>query len=390
MNAEHWQQIDDLFQAALELEPRQRIPFLDKACADDLALREKVEALLASDADGWNFIDTPALELAASFLADEQPQLTAGQRITHYEIIGLIGRGGMSEVYLARDKTLNRRIALKLLPLDYTRNSDRLRRFQREAQAASALNHPNILTIHQLGDVDGQQFIATEFIEGQTLRERIKLARLSLCEALDITIQITSALAAAHKAGIVHRDIKPENIMVRPDGYVKVLDFGLAKLTEQYERIPEAQAADNVDISSGVVLGTVKYMSPEQAGGLMVDQRSDIFSLGAVFYEMVTGHPPFEAEAAADLIKSIMTQEPTSVDEYLPNLPVRFRTIVGKALSKNRETRYQRAEDLLVDLKVLKEQIELEAKFSPSGPPRSMPPASMVVGDRARTFTKNN
>ena len=224
----------------------------------------------------------------------------------------------MGEVYLAHDEKLDRNIALKLLPSYFTTNEERLRRFQQEARAASALNHPNIITIHEIGQVESRNFIATEFVDGETLRERMRRGALSLPESLDIAIQICGALAASHKAGIVHRDIKPENIMLRRDGYVKVLDFGLAKLAEQQESATQARAGGNVNISSGLVMGTVKYMSPEQAQGLHVDQRSDIFSLGVVLYEMVAGRAPFEGKTTSDLIAAILKEEPLSLTQYLP------------------------------------------------------------------------
>lgn len=277
MNPERWQQVQKLFQTCLELDTAGCTAFLDQTCGGDPALRAHVEGLLASDARNWSFIEGPALELAAPWLADDPPQLAPGQRIAHYEIVELIGRGGMGEVYLAKDEILNRPIALKFLPADYTKDKDRLRRFQREAQATSALNHPGILTIYQLGDVDDRQFIATELVAGETLRRRITRGRLNVRDALDIAIQIASALGAAHQAGIVHRDIKPENIMLRPDGYVKVLDFGLAKLAEAYDLPTRNPVVDKIDVSSGLVMGTVRYMSPEQARGLQVDARTDVF-----------------------------------------------------------------------------------------------------------------
>src|ERR1043166_4749826 len=233
MTPDRWQQINELFMAVVELEPDERTAFLDKSCSGDQMLRMEIESLLASDSRGCSLIEKPAVEVAAPLLTNEQPQLAPGETFSHYDVVRLIGKGGLGEVYLANDKLLNRKIALKLLPAHYTRNQDRLRRFQQEARAASALNHPNILTIHELGEMDGQQFIATEFVEGETLRQRMKREALSLREALDIAVQTANALAAAHKAGIVHRDIKPENIMMRPDGYAKVLDLGIAKLTEK-------------------------------------------------------------------------------------------------------------------------------------------------------------
>lgn len=355
MTPERWQQINEVFLAALDLAPDERTSFIERACATDQILRREVESLLACDGN-WELIDHAALEVAAPLLADEQPRLASGQTLGHYVIDSLIGKGGMGEVYLAKDKKLNRQVALKLLPIEYTRNSDRLRRFQQEAQAASALNHPNILTIYQLGEVDDQQFIATEFVEGETLRERIKRGPLNLNEALDIAIQVTSALAAAHNAGIVHRDIKPENIMVRPDGYVKVLDFGLAKLTEQQEPAILTDAADNVNASSGLLMGTVKYMSPEQAQGCPVDPRSDIFSFGVLLYEMVAGRAPFEGKTASELITEILREDPPTITRYSPNAPDELQRVISKALRKTKEARYQTVDELLIDLKNLKER----------------------------------
>ena len=366
MNSDRWRQIDELFQACLEVDGQRRAALLDNASRSDQALREAVEALLASDSGEWSFIEKPALEVGASLLAEEYRQLESGHRVGHYEIVELIGRGGMGEVYLARDQILNRPTALKFLPADYTQDKDRLRRFQREAQAASALNHPNILTIHQLGDVDGQHFIATELVEGETLRARLSRGLLTPAEAVEVAIQVSSALAAAHKAGIVHRDIKPENIMLRPDGYVKVLDFGLAKLTEQHERTAKPGVVDRLDVSSGLFLGTVKYMSPEQARGLPVDARSDIFSLGVVLYEVVTGNAPFKGRDANDLIKSILEDVPSPLTEYPPDLPEDLQRVLTKALAKDKSQRYQSAADLVLDLKTLQQQVEFRTAFLPS------------------------
>ena len=369
MNPERWQQVQKIFQAAIETHPDKRAAYLTSSCAGDEELRQEVESLLSSDAQGLSFIDGPALQVAASLLASDQPHLTEGQRIGHYEIAGLIGRGGMGEVYLAKDKRLNRRIALKVLPSDSTRDRNRLRRFQQEAQAASALNHPNILTIHEVGQVEGQHFIVTEFVDGETLRERLRRSQLDVRQTVDIAIQVAGALSAAHQAGIVHRDIKPENIMLRPDGYVKVLDFGVAKLTEHDEQTHHAPTAGNIDLSSGLVMGTLKYMSPEQARGEQVDLRSDIFSIGVVVYEMATGHSPFKGEAANDLIKSILNDEPPGLREYLPDVPDRFQHVIIKALRKNKDERYQTIGQMLSDLKGLKDILELEFKVHRTGEP---------------------
>jgi serine/threonine protein kinase len=352
IDIDRYRRIDEIFQAALELEPRERASYISEACSGDAALLKEVEYLLASDGQQWELIGTDAFGMVAPLLAKDQPQLEAGDSIGHYQVVSLLGVGGMGQVYLAEDAKLRRKVALKLLPASYTRDESRLQRFQQEARAASALNHPNILTIHELGEVNGEQFIATEFVEGETLRERLKRAPLNLAETLDIAVQIAGALAAAHKAGIVHRDIKPENIMLRHDGYVKVLDFGLAKLTEQAEPPTQNAATENVDISSGLVMGTVKYMSPEQAGGRQVDPRSDIFSFGVVLYEMIAGRPPFAGKNSDELISTILKKEPSP----LTDVPEEAQRLISRALRKKKEDRYQTIEDLLADLKNLKDK----------------------------------
>jgi serine/threonine protein kinase/N-acetylneuraminic acid mutarotase len=358
ISPKRWRHLNELFQAAVELEPRNRPDFIDAACSGDRTLRQEVEALLRSDADDWNFLEAPALQLAAPFVADEKPQLVSGDQLGDYTIQSLIGRGGMGEVYLGKDRVLNRRIALKLLPVEYTRDQERLQRFQNEAQAASALNHPNILTIYQLLNLDGVQFIVTEFVEGETIRELITRQALDLRQVLDVAIQISSALAAAHKAGIVHRDIKPENIMLRPDGYVKVLDFGLAKLSEPPAvaggHMVDVETVSHANISSALLMGTVRYMSPEQARGLRVDARSDIFSLGVMLYEMIAGRAPFENNDLSKLIESILHEEPPSLAQFSEKVPAELVAVATRALNKDRARRYQSADDLLIDLRALK------------------------------------
>ncbi len=351
MDVQRWQQVDKIFQAALEREPGERAAFLDEACWGDPQLRSQIEAMLSSDEQGCDLLEGNAFEAAADLLAEDQPELAAGERVGHYSVLGLLGAGGMGEVYLAEDTRLGRKVALKLLPASYTRSESRLRRFQQEARAASALNHPNILTIHDIWEIEGQHLIATEYIEGETLRQRLKRGKLSREETLDLSIQVASALWAAHQAGIVHRDIKPENIMLRRDGYVKVLDFGLAKLTEQKERTPHARVADNLDLSSGLVMGTVRYMSPEQARGQPVDPRSDIFSFGVVLYEMLAGRAPFAGETASELVAAILKKEPPP----LSGVPDELQRLVSRALRKKKEERYQAIQDLLDDLKALRE-----------------------------------
>jgi serine/threonine protein kinase len=295
-------------------------------------------------------------------------ELKAGQIIGHYQILSTLGKGGMGEVYLAHDKKLDRQIALKFLPHIFTQNKERLHRFEREARAASALNHPNILTIHEIGESDNHRFIAMEFVDGETLRQKISAGPLRVHEALNIAEQIASALAAANSAGIIHRDIKPENTMLRHDGYVKILDFGLAKLVEQKPRGPEDSTQALLKTSAGVVMGTANYMSPEQARGLPVDSRTDIWSLGVVLYEMLSGHPPFAGATTSDLLVAILEHEPQPLTR-LSHLPDTLEWIVTKALTKERDDRYQTARELLTDLRRLKQRlsvsVEVERSIAP-------------------------
>ena len=295
-----------------------------------------------------------------------------GTKVSHYRILEKLGAGGMGEVYLAEDLKLGRKVALKVLSEEYTTNKDRLHRFEQEAAAASNLNHPNILTIHEVGTDDGRHFIATEYIDGVTLRRKAAEAPLEIGQILDIAIQVASALEEAHSAGIVHRDIKPDNLMVRRNGYVKVLDFGLAKLTETVDRSPLDQDAATrvlVQTDAGVVMGTSHYMSPEQARGKPVDARSDIWSLGVVIYEMVAGRTPFSGETSTDVIVAITQKEPPPLARFAPSVPAELDWIVNKALRKDREERYQTIKELLTDLRRLKQRLEFEMELERSSSP---------------------
>jgi eukaryotic-like serine/threonine-protein kinase len=362
MKADRWKQIDEVFHAALEREPDRRAAFIDQACAGDQTLLEEVESLIRSHEQAEGFIESPAADLAAEILASDQDKL-AGWSIGPYRILKLLGVGGMGEVYLAEDTRLGRRVAVKLLPAEATRDAERLSRFEREARAASALNHPNIITIHEIGQADSTNFIVTEFVEGHTLRQQLSGTRMKLGEALDVAIQAASALEVAHKAGIVHRDIKPANIMLRADGLIKVLDFGLAKLTETHSVDGEASTRARLQTRSGVIMGTVTYMSPEQARGLVVDSRSDIFSLGVVTYEMLAGRVPFEGETTSDVIVSILEREPPPILLYAPEAPAELDRILKKALAKDRSERYQTALGFELDLKELKQDLEANARL---------------------------
>ncbi len=304
--------------------------------------------------------------------------IAAGTRLGRYEIRSSLGAGGMGEVYLADDAQLGRKIALKVLLPDITANEDRMRRFEQEARAASALNHPNILTIHEIGETDSVHFMATEFVDGVTLHQHMSRTRMKIGEVLDVAIQVASALAAAHAAGIVHRDIKPENIMLRPDGYVKILDFGLAKLTQR--SLDATEAPTMVNTEPGIVMGTVKYMSPEQARGLDVDARSDIWSLGVVIYMMVTGAAPFVGKTPTDVIVSILEKEPVPLRQYRQTVPPELELIVKKALAKQKEKRYQTVNDLAGDLKHLRQEMEFRSRLERSAAPDTSGEAAVGGG----------
>src|SRR5467141_603008 len=362
MKAERWKQVNDLFQSTVERAPEERAAFLDEACNDDEGMRREVESLLTSYERSENFIELQAFEVAPELVTNARTGALVGKVIGHYRIEALIGVGGMGEVYLARDEHLGRRAALKLLPDSLTTDEMQLSRFKNEARSASALNHPNILTVYEIGAEGNRQFIATEFIEGITLRASLASGRMNPHAALEIAVQVASALAAAHEAGVVHRDIKPENIMLRPDGYVKVLDFGIAKLTEQrlasHEHTGETTAV--LQTRPGLVLGTAHYMSPEQARGQNVDARSDIWSLGVVFYEMVAGSPPFRGETPSDCIASILTTEPPPLSGVLPDVPLKLEAILEKALRKTSDERYQTIKEMLADLRALKGELDTD------------------------------
>lgn len=361
MDRERWQQIDTIFKSALERAPFERAAFLDEACRSDAVLRSEVESLIAHDQAG-SFMDDPAFEDATRLLTQDRTGSLVGQTLGPYKILRQIGAGGMGEVYLALHASTNRKVALKLLSPYLIKDEQRAWRFQQEARAVLALNHPNIVTIYDIGQAGDIHFIATEFIEGETLREQMARASLEINEALDIAIQVAGALAAAHKAGVVHRDIKPENIMLRPDGYVKVLDFGLAKLTERYG-VATTSAITKIDTEPGLVMGTTRYVSPEQARGLPVDSRTDIWSLGVVLYEMVAGHAPFEGATPTDVIISIVEKEPAPLVRYKPEAPAQLELIIKKALAKDREQRFHVVTDLLIDLRILQRELEIEAEL---------------------------
>src|SRR5580692_716882 len=374
-SSDRWRRLEALFYEAVELKTEARAEFLDERCGGDTELRKEVEALLDSAEKPMDFLEKPVLDAAQNLMEqDHRDSIAPGTRLAHYEIISMLGAGGMGEVYLAEDMHLRRKVALKMLAPELTRDERGLRRFEQEARAASALNHPNILTIHEFGQANGMHFIASEFIDGATLRQRLAKGRLELNAAVEIAIQIASALAAAHASGIVHRDVKPENVIVRTDGIVKVLDFGIAKLSEKKVGGTIRRWATTIGSSTsepGMVLGTAKYMSPEQARGIEVDARSDVFSLGSVIYELVTGRAAFVGETTSDVIAEILKAEPPPPVEFAPELPAEIERIIARALRKDRSTRYQTVKDLLIDLQDFKKEAEFQSKLQGQGTARS-------------------
>jgi eukaryotic-like serine/threonine-protein kinase len=360
MSPERWEEIEAVFQAALTRDAVERSAFVDRECAGNEALRTEVVALLSAEEQSRDFLTSSALEITAGQLAHERVHSFAGGIVGHYHLERTLGAGGMGEVYLAIDERSGRKVALKLLPDYFNSDPQRVHRFQQEARAVLALNHPNIVTTYEVGEVDGVSFIASEFIEGETLRQVLAQRRRTTPEALDLVMQIANALTAAHDAGIVHRDIKPENIMLRPDGYVKVLDFGVAKLNG-----PVVPLQSNLNATSpGMLIGTARYMSPEQARGTDVDGRSDLWSLGVVLYEILTGQPPFAGATPSDCIAAILEREPPPVQSYVPDVPAELNWSVKKLLRKDRDERYQTAKELLGDLRELRQRLGAEVTLN--------------------------
>ncbi|MDX2039631.1 MAG: serine/threonine-protein kinase [Acidobacteriota bacterium] len=375
MQADRWQKIETLFHQALEQQPRQRAAFLATACGTDQELLREVESLLAThQQDGGVLADT-ASDLAAEWAKvnqqfSQQPKSSRTEKLKlqqfgPYQVVAKLGKGGMGDVYLAEDTRLRRKVALKLLPIELTTRKEWLRRFELEALAASATNHPNIITIYEIGKTDESHFIAAEYVEGKTLRQMIDAGRLEFSTAMDIAAQVASALSAAHAAGVYHRDIKPENIMVRPDGLAKVLDFGLAKQSKTPSLLTSSNATTVVEIltAPGTVVGTPQYMSPEQARGLAVDYRTDIFSLGVVLYEMLAGREAFTGDELIEVLASVAHREPESLKKLVPEIPHQLEKIVHRAMLKDRDRRFQTASELQLELKNLKQELELEARL---------------------------
>jgi non-specific serine/threonine protein kinase len=348
-----WATVKHLHQAALDREPRQRAAFLDDACAGDEALRREVESLLAYQTAAEPFMESPALEVTARYATQDRSSQLVGRTLGHYQVQSLLGAGGMGEVYLARDPRLERAVAVKILPPDLAGDADRMQRFTREAKAASALNHPNVATIHDIGETTGVQFIVMEYVEGQTLAARVAERPLTHKEIIDIGAQVADALDTAHSKGITHRDIKPANLMLTPRGQVKVLDFGIAKTARSEGAPPTEEIATGAQTAVGLVIGSVPYMSPEQVLGHPVDHRSDLFSLGVTLYELATGRHPFAGATATETMDRILHTQPEPIARPTRDIQSELERIALKCLEKDRERRYQSARELLGDLRAL-------------------------------------
>jgi serine/threonine protein kinase len=361
MNPERWQKLNELFHSALECETEKREAFVAEACQGDDDLRRELKSMIDHHEQADSFIESPAYAIHAETLVADDEGTLVGQSLGPYRVLAVLGAGGMGEVYLAFDTMLHRKVALKFLHSHLTGDSRRAQRFRQEARAASALNHPNILTVFEIGEIDGRQFIATEFVDGQTLRQLIKSAPLKLSNVLHVAIQIGSALSAAHAAGIVHRDIKPENLMLRADGYIKLVDFGVAKLSEKTNL--DSNASTLIQTETGSTIGTIRYMSPEQVRVLDVDGRTDIWSFGLVLCEMTTGRFPFKGETVGDLVVDILGSDPEPLSRHDTNVPVELERIVNKSLIKERDKRYQTVDEMLHDLIQLRARIQTGKKF---------------------------
>src|SRR5215469_1370719 len=384
MKPELWRRAEELCQKALDLDQSRRAEFLHSACGDDEELRQEVEGLLAHEKKAEQFIESPALEVAGKIYANRAPsegwRNLIGSTVSHYRVIEKLGGGGMGVVYKAEDTDLGRFVALKFLPDDTALDSQALTRFQREARAASALNHPNIVTIYELGHLNGTHYIAMEMIRGETLRALLASGPLPFRKAIAIATQIADALAKAHETGLVHRDLKPENLMVTHDGTAKILDFGLAKL---HDRLPNSDSPTSLT-DPGMVMGTVGYMSPEQANGGTLDYRSDQFSFGAVVYEMVSGRPAFQGRGKAEITAAILRDQPEPLHSLKLQAPAPFFWILERCLAKDQNQRYASTRDLAHDLTTVRDlRIDPETRHTVRCP-SNMPVQRTVFIGRER------
>lgn len=359
MDSEHWKQVEELYHSALEVDAGERADFLAVVCAGDEALRREVLSLLSSAERADSFMEEPLMSVGLMLMNAEQESLT-GQAIGPYQLFELLGSGGMGVVYLAHDSRLSRPVALKLLPAGFADERERVRRFEQESHAASRISHPNVAHIYETGEAQGRRYIAMEYVPGRTLRQALQRGPLGVCEALDISGQIAMALAAAHKAGVLHRDIKPENVMLSDDGYVKVLDFGLAKLVEdmRYAGFPEATQFPSIHTEPELMMGTSDYMSPEQVRRQPAEAPTDLWSLGVVLYEMLAGRRPFTGRESREVIVAILEQEPEPVGRVRGGLPPALQEVVAKALRKRTGERFQSAREMVDELRRVRRMVE--------------------------------
>ncbi|HSE39719.1 MAG TPA: serine/threonine-protein kinase, partial [Acidobacteriota bacterium] len=379
MNPERWKQVDKVLSAALDLDTDKRAAYLNEVCAGDEALRKEVESLLSAEVKAASFIETPALRLAP------------GDTVGPYKILSLLGTGGMGEVYCASDPRIQRQVALKLLPAHFSQDRDRLRRFEQEAQTAGHLNHPNIITIYDIGFSNAGTYIAMELIDGKTLREILNSGSIPPKNAIHIAAQLADGLAKAHEAGIVHRDLKPENVMITKDGFAKILDFGLAKMSlvkqEEASHLPTRLQTD-----TGIILGTAAYMSPEQANGQAVDFRSDQFSFGTIFYEMISGKNPFHRKTTVGTLSAIVNEEAKPISSLNPQVPVQVQWIIDRCMAKKFENRYGSTRDIAKDIQKIvgdrfAEMVTLTGeKLASSGRRRILRTISLLLGIAVLAF----
>jgi serine/threonine protein kinase len=356
---DHWAAVKRIHQAALDKDPSERAAFVTESCGDNETVLREVQSLLSCEADAESFLERPAVDMVPkSWIGGLQEHTLLGRRLGHYQAVSLLGAGGMGEVYLAQDPRLGRMVALKILPGDLSADADRVQRFVREARAASALNHPNVAVVYDVGESDGIHFIVMEHVEGETIAARIGERPLSPSEVIDIAVQVADALDVAHAKGITHRDIKPANLMLTNRGHVKVLDFGIAKMTRGEEVSPSGNWTVEPRTAVGSVIGSGPYMSPEQIAGGHVDPRSDVFSLGVVVYQMATGHLPFSGATREELLERILHAVPEPIAGFNPDIPSELERITFKCLEKGPGDRYQSARELLTDLWPLKRHLE--------------------------------
>ncbi|MEO6588190.1 MAG: protein kinase [Pyrinomonadaceae bacterium] len=366
MTSERSKKIEEIYHAVLETAPPNRREFLQDHCGEDIELRLEIESLLSFEKTFYSVIDSPPVSLINEFFSEFETPSIIGSQINQYKILSLLGEGGMGTVYLAQDTKLERKVAVKFLSDNFVKEGSSLERFFREARSSSALNHPNIITVHEIGEFENRPFIATEFIDGITLKEYLTQAKITLTDLLDIAVQVASALSTAHKAGIIHRDIKPDNVMIRSDGIVKVLDFGLAKISQDSKEIDtEANTREKLSTIHGLIMGTPHFMSPEQARGKKVDKRTDIWSFGVLLYQMLTRKLPFQGETTPDIIASVLKSEPPPMTQFVPDISPELEKITLNALQKSRRDRYQTIDELLSELKYFRRNLEFGAKTEP-------------------------